>query len=240
MGKIRDVLRLPLLPAGAEETCRALRRKRGRRRRMTPRRILARTGGAARRRHCGRRVGGARGVPRAQGRAQRRHRPRRGAWLGRRLARQRLGQSRHPPRLPARPDGTERCPAARSPSIDKDTYPLRAIGPERRSPDRAGRLGDSGRLLRRPRRRVHAADVHQRRRLRGRRDDGGLPRAGGLVRADRQAGPPERRGADRRRARAGGRAAGDRSRTTAWSAATAACTRAPWSASAPCWPRGRC
>ena len=50
---------------------------------------------------------------------------------------------------------------------------------------------------------VHAADVRQHRRLRGRGHDDRLARARGLVRAGRPARPRQRRGADRRGARAG-------------------------------------
>ena len=84
------------------------------------------------------------------------------------LARQRLGQGRHPARLPARADRAARPPADPFPFYDKDTYPLRALGPED-----GVRIVPGGSAIRdgcyvAPRRRLHAADVHQRRRVRGR------------------------------------------------------------------------
>ena len=101
--------------------------------------------------------------------------------------------------------GGDRRPVSRS--TTRTPIPLRQRHRRRRRPDRARRLRDPRRLLRGAGRRVHAADVHQRRRLRGRGHDGRLARAGRLVRADRPAGAPLRGGADRRRARARGRAA---------------------------------
>ena len=57
------------------------------------------------------------------------------------------------------------APAGPFPFYDKDTYPLRRVALGRRRPHRARRLGHPRRLLRGAGRGLHAADVHQRRRL---------------------------------------------------------------------------
>ncbi len=52
------------------------------------------------------------------------------------------------------------------PFYDKDTQSVQRFSVERRRAHRARRLGDSRRCVRRARRDLHAADVHQHRRLR--------------------------------------------------------------------------
>ena len=103
----------------------------------------------------------------------------------------------------------------RWPFFDKDTLPLKQL-----DVTSGVRIVPGGSSIREgaylgSRRHLHAADVHQRRRLRRRRHARRLARAGRLVRADRQARAPERRGADRRRDRAGRRDAGHRRRRRA-------------------------
>ena len=71
--------------------------------------------------------------------------------------------------------------------VDKDTYPIRALRRRRERAHRAGRFVDPARRVRRAGRRVHAADVRQRRRVRRRGHDGRFARADRIVRADRQA-----------------------------------------------------
>ena len=101
----------------------------------------------------------------------------------------------------------------RWPFFDKDTLPLKRLRRRRGRPDRAGRIDRARRRVSRPRRRLHAADVHQHRRVRRRRDARRLARARRLVRAGRPPRAHQRRRADRRRARAGRRAPGrDRGR----------------------------
>jgi hypothetical protein len=87
---------------------------------------------------------------------------------------------------------------------DKDTYPLKRMGADVRvvpggSSVRNGCYIGKG---------VHAADVYQRGRVRGRRDDGGFARAGGELRAGWQELPCFGREPDWRGAGAGGRDAG--------------------------------
>ena len=82
--------------------------------------------------------------------------------------------------------------------VDKDTFPARQFTSRRPRARRPRRIFRARRRLRRPRRRLHAAHVHQRRRLRRRRHHGRLPRPGRLLRPDRQARAPERRRPDRR------------------------------------------
>ncbi len=55
----------------------------------------------------------------------------------------------------------------RQPFFDKVTYPVRRLTAERRCPDRARWLQHPRRLLRGPRRHLHAAHVHKRWFLRG-------------------------------------------------------------------------
>ena len=159
------------------------------------------------RRAPGRGGRGAGGVPRAQDGAQRRPGSRRragadGRWRANAWVKAgillgfRLGRVR--PAAPGRPVSLLR----------QGHLPAPRPRPRGRRAGRAGRLGDPRRLLRRARRGLHAADVRQRRRLRGRGHHDRQPRAGRLLRPDRQAGAPLRRGADRRGAGAGGRAAG--------------------------------
>ena len=64
--------------------------------------------------------------------------------------------------------------------------PGEAVRRSERRAHRARRLEHSRRLLPRQGRHLHAADVHQRRRLRGRRHHGRFARAGGQLRAGRQ------------------------------------------------------
>ena len=88
--------------------------------------------------------------------------------------------------------------AERQPFFDKSTYPVKTLRGGFGRAHRAGRIEHSRRLLRRQRRHVHAADVHQRGRVRGRRHDGRFARAGRQLRADRQEMP--HLGGDRRSA----------------------------------------
>ena len=122
-----------------------------------------------------------------------------------RMARQHLGQAGHPARLPVRRSRRHVGAAA---AVLRQGHACRcsSSGVERRRSHRARRIGDSRRRVRRPGRDLHAADVHQHRRLRRRRHAGRFARAGRIVRADRRARARQRRGADRRRARAGRRA----------------------------------
>ncbi len=100
----------------------------------------------------------------------------------------------------------------RQPWFDKATFPVQRHHCRSRYSHRARRLQHSRWLLHRPRRYLHAADVHQHRKLGGRRHDGRFARAGGKLRASRRELPHLGCGADRRRARAGGRDAGDHRR----------------------------
>ena len=101
-------------------------------------------------------------------------------------------------------------PEPASPSSTR--RPIRSRRLDRRvgGAGRAGRLLDPRRRLPGPGRHLHAADVHQRRRLGGRRHADRLPRPGGELRPGGQARPPLGRGPARRRAGAGRRLAGDR------------------------------
>ena len=91
----------------------------------------------------------------------------------------------------------------------------------------------------RARRGLHAADVHQRGRIRRRGDDDRQSRTGGLVRADRQASAPVGRGADRRRARAGRRHAGNHRGRRAGGRRLRRVRRDHRARAARCWRRGR-
>ena len=128
-----------------------------------------------------------------------------------RLARQHLGQAGHPARLPVRRH--RRHVAGSRPLAVLRQGHAAAQKPGRRA---AGvRIVPGGSAVRdgaylAPRRHLHAADVHQHRRLGRRGHAGRLARAGRLVRAGRRARARQRGGADRRRDRAGRRAAGDR------------------------------
>ena len=104
------------------------------------------------------------------------------------VARQRLGEGGHPARLPARAACSRSATGdARSRSSTRTPTRSGASTLDGRRAHRARRLVDPRRLLRRAGRRLHAADVRQRRRVRRRGHDGRLARAGRLVRADRQA-----------------------------------------------------
>ena len=71
--------------------------------------------------------------------------------------------------------------------VDKDTFPARRFTVARSCARGAGWFLGSRRILRCTLRHLHAADVHQRGRLRGRRHYGGFARARRIVRANRQA-----------------------------------------------------
>ena len=110
----------------------------------------------------------------------------------------------------------------RWPFFDKDTMPLKRLDAASGVRHRARRVVDPRRRLPGQRRHLHAADVHQRRRLRRRRHARRLARAGRIVRADWQAASTS---APRRRlAASSSRSARCRSssRTTCSWAATAA------------------
>ncbi len=133
------------------------------------------------------------------------------------------GQGRHPRRLP-RPhdDGL----GGRSPHLPRPGG-LPAAGPARRPvADRARGHGRATRRAPGPRRRGHAAVVHQRRGVDRRLDDGRFPRPRGELRPDRGAGPSRRRRDHRWRARAARGAGRSSSRTTRSSAPAAPCWRA--------------
>ncbi len=149
-----------------------------------------------------------------------------------RLARQRLGEAGHPARLPVRRHG-RRLRRPRQVAVLRQGHDAaEEAGPRRRRAHRARRIDDSRRRVRRDERRLHAADVRQHRRVRRRRHARRLARARRIVRADRQARAPQRRRADRRRHRAGRRSCRSSSKTTCWSAATPASTKARSSSSA--------
>ena len=93
-------------------------------------------------------------------------------------------------------------------SSTRTRIPIAASSSTRERAHRARRFVDPPRRVSRARRRVHAADVRQCRRVCRQWHDDRLARARRIVRADRQARAPERGGADRRRARAGERGAG--------------------------------
>ena len=82
---------------------------------------------------------------------------------------------------------------ARQPCFDKATYPVKRFGADERRSHRARRIEYPRRLLHRQGRDLHAADVHQRRRVCGRRHDGRFARAGRKLRADRANGATFRR-----------------------------------------------
>ena len=123
MGRIRDVLRLPLVPVGSGHARRAPERAAGRRARMSA--DAARALRAELERFTGPVAPGGR-ARRARRRSSR-SRPRStpapcappSAAPDGELARQRLGQGRHPARLPARPHRSRRRPAARSRSTTR-------------------------------------------------------------------------------------------------------------------------
>src|SRR5256712_3381700 len=120
------------------------------------------------------------------------------------MARQRLGEAGHPARLQ---DGRPRGPVRGRdvPLLRQGPLPRPAHDAGRSRAHRARRVDDPGWLLRGPGRRVHAADVRKRRRLRGPGDDGGQPAPRRPVRPVRQAGPPPAARPGGGRARAGGR-----------------------------------
>ena len=127
----------------------------------------------------------------------------------------------------------------RQPFFDKSTYPVQQFDRAGRRAHRARRIEHSRRLLHRQGRYLHAADVHQRRRVCGRRHHGRFARAGGKLRAGRQELPHLGRVADRRRAGAGGRAAGDCRRRRPGRRQLRRLRRHGREEAAPCWAPAR-
>ncbi len=242
MGRIRDVLRLPLVSAGqprrARHSSSALQDRRCRRCLRLAATLARQRSSAYRGRSAGGRgVGCAGGVRRAQGGAQRGNRSRRRARSRRHLARQYLGQGRHPARLPARAAGA---------GGDRRTLPVLRQGHlsvaagrrRRRHPDRAGRLrrfatAATSRAASSACRRCGSMSAHTSTKARwwtAMPWSAAAPRsAGGYI------SPPRHRsaGCSSRPARCR-----SSSRTTCWSVATAGCTRERSCASARCWQPG--
>ena len=138
-----------------------------------PRGIRAAAGGA------GRRIGAGRGT-------------RSGHPDG--LARERVGQAGHPGRVPMRRRGGH-VGRRRAAAVRRQGHAAaQAPRSRRRRPSRARRLVHPRRRVHRARRHLHAADVHQHRRVRRRADRSSTPtRSSAVVRAGRPARPRQRR-----------------------------------------------
>ena len=120
------------------------------------------------------------------------------------LARERLGQAGHPARLPPRrPRATRRWTTAAGRSSTRTPCPSSASTSRPACGSCPGGSAVRDGAFLGPRGHRHAPDVRQHRRVRGRGLDDRLARARRLLRAGRPARPRQRRGADRRRARAG-------------------------------------
>jgi hypothetical protein len=111
-----------------------------------------------------------------------------GSRVPHRLARQRLGQAGHPARLPPR-RRRRRVDGPRPTRLLRQGHAAAAQARRRRGVRIVPRrLGGPRRCVSRQRRRLHAADVRQHRRLRRRQLARRLARAHRLVRADRPLG----------------------------------------------------